>query len=88
MVDHYCIHEASPVHAFLAGPQDAFELVFLPTPSPELNPVECFWKYLCRQVTHHHVFQAIERLTDAVISFFHEMAAAPDIVCRVAALAT
>ncbi|GHO98797.1 IS630 orf [Reticulibacter mediterranei] len=87
VVDTYRIHFAKPVQAFLAEHQDEIELVCLPTYSPKLNPVECFWKHLRRQVTHNHFFQSMEQLMDAVTSFFQDMAAAPDLVSSVAGLA-
>jgi transposase len=87
VVDNYRIHFAKPVQAFLAEHQDAIELVFLPTYSPKLNPVERFWKHLRRQVTHNHFFQTMERLMDAVTSFSREMAATPALARSVAGLA-
>jgi hypothetical protein len=87
VVDNYRIHFAKAVQAWLLAHQDEVELVCLPTYSPQLNPVERFWKHLRRQVTHNHFFQTMERLMDAVISFFREMADTPDRVCRVTGLA-
>ncbi len=87
VVDNYRIHFAKPVQAFLDEHQEEIELVCLPTYSPKLNPVERFWKHLRRQVTHNHFFQTMERLMEAVLSCFQDMAASPDLVHRVAALA-
>ncbi len=87
VVDNYRIHFAKPVLAFLEAHQDEIELVCLPTYSPKLNPVERFWKHLRRKVTHTHFFQTMERLMDAVSSFFRDMAASPDLVRSVAGLA-
>lgn len=87
VVDNYRIHFAKPVQAFLAEHQDEIELVCLPTYSPKLNAVERFWKQLRRQVTHNHFFQTMERLMDAVTSFFRDMADSPDLVRSVAGLA-
>jgi transposase len=86
-VDTYRIHFAKPVQAFLAEHQDEVELVCLSTYSPKLNPVERFWKHLRRQVTHTHFFQTMERLMEAVLSFFQDMAASPESVRSVAGLA-
>ncbi|MHB8599565.1 MAG: transposase [Ktedonobacteraceae bacterium] len=63
------------------------ELVTLPMYSPQLNPVERFWKHLQRKVTHNAFFQTIDRLLDSVIGFFQNLAAQPDIVRSVARLA-
>ncbi len=87
LVDNYRIHCARPVQAFLAEHRDEVELVCLPTYSPKLNPVERFWKHLRRKVTHNHLFQSMEQLLEAVSSFFRDMAAVPDLVCRAAGLA-
>lgn len=86
-MDNYRIHFAKPVQAFLTAHQDEIELVCLPPYSPKLNPVERFWKHLRRQVTHNHFFQMMERLMEAMTSFFREMAAAPELVRSVTGLA-
>lgn len=87
VVDNYRIHFAKPVQAFLSEHQEEIELVCLPTYSPKLNPVERFWKHLRRQVTHNYFFQTMERLMEAVTSFFRDMADSPDLVRSVAGLA-
>lgn len=53
-----------------------------------INPVERFWKHLRRQVTHNHFFQTMERLMEAVTSFFREVATAPVLVRSVTGVAT
>ncbi len=87
VVDNYRIHFAKPVLALLEAHQDEIELVCLPTYSPQLNPVERFWKHLRRKVTHTHLFQTMEQLMEAVSSFFRDMATAPDLVRHIAGLA-
>ena len=87
VVDNYRIHFAKPVLAWLAAHPDQLELVTLPTYASQLNPVERFWKHLRRKVTHNVFFQTIDRLLDAVTGFFQDLAARPDVVRSVAALA-
>ena len=87
VIDTYRIHFAKPVLSLLAAHSDRIELSTLPTYSPQLNPVERFWKHLQRQVTHNAFFQTIDRLLEAVMGFFQELAACPDIVRSVASLA-
>jgi len=41
-------------------------LVYLPPYSPELNPVEKFWKWLRKEVTHNQVFNTLHALMDAL----------------------
>ncbi|MFE3866117.1 transposase [Streptomyces goshikiensis] len=40
IVDRHSAHRSKTVRAFLAGHQEQFELHFLPSCSPELNPCE------------------------------------------------
>lgn len=87
VVDNDRIHFAKPVRTWLQAHKDEVELVCLPSSAPKLNPVERFWKQVRRQVTHNHFFQSMERLMDAVVSFFCDMAASPDLVRSVAGLA-
>jgi len=87
VIDNYRIHFAKPVLALLAAHSDQIELVTLPTYSPQLNPVERFWKHLRRKVTHNTFFQTVERLLEAVTEFFQDLAARPDTVRSVAGLA-
>jgi transposase len=84
VIDNYRIHFAKPVPALLAAHPEQIELVTLPTYSPQLNPVERFWKHLRRKVTHNTFFQSIDRLLDAVTRFLRDMAACPQTVHSVA----
>jgi len=87
VIDTYRIHFAKPVLALLAAHPEQIELVTLPTYSPQLNPVERFWKHVRRKVTHNAFFQTIDRLLEAVTGFFQDLAACPDLVHSVAGLA-
>jgi putative transposase len=80
VVDNYRIHFAKPVLAKFSTRADRIELVTLPTYSPQLNPVERFWKHLRRKVTHTTFFQTIDRLLDAVTGLLRDMAASPQTV--------
>jgi len=87
VIDKYRIHFTKAVQAWLTEHTDQVELVRLPTYSPNLNPVERFWNYLRRRVTHNHLFQSIEHLSEAVLAFFRDMAASPELIRQVAGLA-
>lgn len=87
VVDNSRIHFAKPVLALLAAHADRIELVTLPTYSPQLNPVERFWKHVRRKVTHNAFFQTIDRLLEAVTAFFRDLAARPDLVRSISGLA-
>lgn len=45
---------------------DNIKIIFLPPYSPELNPVERFWKEIKKDVVHNKVFETIEDLMDVV----------------------
>lgn len=42
------------------------ELLFLPSYSPELNPVEKLWQWLRKEVTHNALFYKLEDMMDAL----------------------
>lgn len=87
VLDKYRIHFTKAVQAWLTEHAAEVELVRRPPYSPNLNPVERFWKYLRRRVTHNHLFPTIENLIEAVLAFFRDMAASPDLIRQVAGLA-
>ena len=40
--------------------------VYLPSYSPELNPIERLWQWLRKEVTHNTLFKTLEALMDAL----------------------
>jgi transposase len=42
------------------------QLLFLPSYSPELNPVEKLWQWLRKEVTHNALFHKREDMMDAL----------------------
>jgi transposase len=44
--------------------------VFLPSYSPELNPIERVWRITRRQITHNRYFESVKELEVALISHF------------------
>ncbi len=51
-----------------------FHRVFLPTYSPWLNPIERFWRFMRRRLTHDYFFSSLEQLKKAAINFFAHFA--------------
>jgi putative transposase len=45
-------------------------LLYLPTYSPWLNPIEMLWRHFRREVTHCELFDNIEALLGATRDFF------------------
>jgi transposase len=46
-----------------------FHRVFLPTYSPWLNPIERFWRFMRRRLTHDYFFETLRQLKRAAINF-------------------
>lgn len=64
VLDNYSIHSSRYVEKWLRGSN--FELLFLPTYAPELNPMEDIWRVVKNKVCRNHYHQSIEKLIQAV----------------------
>ena len=53
VLDNFRIHKAKAVQAMLAKFRQFIRLYFLPTYSPQLNPIERVWRHFRRNVTDH-----------------------------------
>lgn len=83
VVDNFRIHKAKAVHAMLGKFRKFIRLYFLPTYSPQLNPIERVWRHFRRNVTDNVFFKTMPRLLKAVESFLAELATQPDIVLSI-----
>ena len=54
VIDNAPSHRAKIVQKFLELVKFKLKVIFLPPYSPELNPIEKFWKYVREWVTHDH----------------------------------
>jgi transposase len=45
-------------------------LLYLPTYSPWLNPIEMLWRHFRREVTHCELFESLDALLKAAHAFF------------------
>jgi transposase len=70
ILDNAKWHRAKDLKDLFGSNQDRIVRVFLPSYSPELNPVERVWRITRRQVTHNRYFQSVEELRIALISRF------------------
>jgi transposase len=48
-------------------------LLYLPTYSPWLNPIEMLWRHFRREVTHCELFGSVDALLEATRAFFERM---------------
>lgn len=67
--DNVNTHMDYEVEAVLRGAADRLILMYLPTYSPWLNPIEMLWRHFRREVTHCELFQSVEKLIEASKNF-------------------
>ena len=58
------------VEAVVRGAAGRLVLLYLPTYSPWLNPLEMLWRHFRREVTHCELFENIKALVTAAQEFF------------------
>lgn len=68
--DNADTHEKEEVEAVLRAAAGRLVLLYLPTYSPWLNPVEMLWRHYRRVVTHCELFESIDALVRASEAFF------------------
>jgi transposase len=69
-LDNANTHEDDEVETVLRGAAGRLVLLYLPTYSPWLNPIEMLWRHFRREVTHCELFVSLEALLDATNRFF------------------
>lgn len=68
--DNASTHEDDEVEAVLRGAAGRLVLLYLPTYSPWLNPIEMLWRHFRREVTHCELFANMQELIGACNEFF------------------
>lgn len=68
--DNATTHEDDEVEAVLRGAAGRLVLLYLPTYSPWLNPIEMLWRHFRREVTHCELFENVKALVAAAEDFF------------------
>jgi len=69
VLDNARVHHAKALQPFLRAKEDKLELLFLPPYSPDLNPMEWFWKFLRKQVTHNTFFDTFKKFQGTIVKF-------------------
>jgi DDE superfamily endonuclease len=72
LIDNAPWHRGKPIDEAMAGNRH-LEFKRLPSYSPQLNPIERFWKVLRRRATHNRLFDTIADLKKSVranLSYF------------------
>ncbi len=68
--DNADTHQDDDVEAVVRGAAGRLVLLYLPTYSPWLNPIEMLWRHFRREVTHCELFETVDALLQASCAFF------------------
>jgi len=68
--DNADTHEDYEVEAVVRAAAGRLVLLYLPTYSPWLNPIEMLWRHFRREVTHCELFETVQALLQAARDFF------------------
>jgi transposase len=68
--DNCNTHQDEEIEAVLRGAAGRLVLLYLPTYSPWLNPIEMLWRHFRREVTHCELFPSVQALIGAAYEFF------------------
>lgn len=81
--DNCNTHEDNEVEAVVRGAAGRLVLLYLPTYSPWLNPIEMLWRHFRREVTHCELFVSMKHLIAATYDFFERYNQTPDKILSV-----
>jgi putative transposase len=76
--DNANTHEDDEVEAVVRGAAGRLILMYLPTYSPWLNPIEMLWRHYRREVTHCELFTSVKALIAATVDFFNRYNQTPE----------
>lgn len=75
--DNANTHEDAAVEAVVRRAAGRLVLLYLPTYSPWLNPIEMLWRHYRREVTHCEFFTSLQHLITATLDFFQRYRSFP-----------
>ena len=78
--DNANTHEDDEVESVVRAAAGRLVLLYLPTYSPWLNPIERLWRQFRRDVTHCELFVSVKSLLAASQTFFDRCNKNPDLV--------
>jgi len=81
--DNVSTHQDDEIEAVVRGAAGRLVLLYLPTYSPWLNPIEMLWRHYRREVTHCELFETVHALLDATRDFFARYNEIPDRVLSI-----
>ena len=85
--DNANTHEDDEVEAVVRSAAGRLVLLYLPTYSPWLNPIEMLWRHFRREVTHCEIFETVKLLIEASYNFLNRYNTNPkDVLSIIGAL--
>ena len=75
--DNAATHEDDEIEAVVRAAAGRLVLLYLPTYSPRLNPIEMLWRYFRKEVTHCELFESMKALIASTLDFFRRCNDAP-----------
>jgi putative transposase len=81
--DNATTHEDDEVEAVVRAAAGRLVLLYLPTYSPWLNPIEMLWRHYRREVTHCELFETVKLLLAATLDFFDRYNQTPEKVLSI-----
>ena len=85
--DNANTHQDDEVEAVVHAAAGRLVLLYLPTYSPWLNPIEMLWRHFRREVTHCEIFETVKLLLEASYNFFNRYNTNPkDVLSIIGAL--
>ena len=81
--DNADTHADDEIEAVVRGAAGRLVLLYLPTYSPWLNPIEMLWRHFRREVTHCELFASVQALLEATREFFDRYNRTPEKILSV-----
>jgi len=81
--DNSNTHEDDEIEEVVRAACGRLILLYLPTYSPWLNPIEMLWRHFRREVTHCELFISVKALLEASQEFFERYNQSPHLVLSI-----
>lgn len=81
--DNASMHEDDEIEAVVRGVAGCLILLYLPTSSPWLHPIEMLWRHFRREVTHCELFETKQALLTAAQECFTRFNQCPEKILSV-----
>ena len=72
-IDKARCHTSGMTKEYIEENKSWLTVEYIPTQSPELNPVEILWQHMRKIVTHNHLFSTVQQIADALMNFFSSL---------------